>query len=409
MSGGSLSKLAGVAIALALIFAGVAPAGAMGLDPAYPHQVMLGPQKAKGVIIWSHGRSISSEDSKSPVPPYLEILRADDWDVMRFDRLRRDDTLRGSTARLVEYIAQLKREGYRQVALAGQSFGGFLSLMAADDSGQVDAVIATAPAAFGEFDDGSDAWRLNAIRLYPLLEKIKSARVMVFYFHDDDFDPGGRGERSRDILSRRDIGYSVIDQPFYLTGHWAASTGLFVRRFGDCVRDFADDSGLKHAFDCVPQWGIAPSADLKLPPQLTNPQTLANRESGSSMAPSADASDGLPGARPVWYGFYPNGRELLVAIRPVNGDHVQAIYAIGPSIDRKYPSTWSERTGRLVGGEYVFDEPGKNRLRFRLRDAGGLAVTWISRDGESKMTADLRRINPAILARPRAIASAQPQ
>src|SRR5205814_797241 len=102
------------------------------------------------------------------------------------------DTLSDSTKRLVEYTAQLKRDGYKQVILSGQSFGAFLSLMAADSSSDVDGVIATAPAAYGSFDDFYDSWRLNATRLYPLLEHVKRARIMVFYFHGDDFDPGGR-------------------------------------------------------------------------------------------------------------------------------------------------------------------------------------------------------------------------
>ena len=68
--------------------------------------------------------------------------------------------------------------------------------MAADASAEVDAVVATAPAAYGSFDEFYDSWRLNATKLYPLLEQVQRARVMVFYFHGDDFDPGGRGDRS---------------------------------------------------------------------------------------------------------------------------------------------------------------------------------------------------------------------
>src|SRR5204863_7582633 len=115
----------------------------------------------------------------------------------------------------------------------------FLSLMAADASSDVDGVIATAPAAYGSFDDFYDSYRLNATKLYPLLEQVKRARVMVFYFHGDDFDPGGRGERSRDILQAKGVGYSIVDQPAYLSGHWASSTGLFLRLYGNCIRDLA--------------------------------------------------------------------------------------------------------------------------------------------------------------------------
>src|SRR5213078_1133852 len=54
-----------------------------------------------------------------------------------------------------------------RLVLAGQSFGAFLAFMAADASEDVDAVVATAPAAFGNFDEFYDSWRLNATRLFP--------------------------------------------------------------------------------------------------------------------------------------------------------------------------------------------------------------------------------------------------
>jgi hypothetical protein len=231
---------------------------------------------------------------------------------------------------------------------------------------------------------------------------------MVFYFHDDDFDPGGRADRSRAVLSARGLGYAVIDQPFYLTGHWAASSGLFLRRFGTCVRDFADAAGLAHAFDCAPQWGTAPSAALKLPAELpvSSPAPGGPPASGGSVAPTEEPA--VPGKVPAWYGFYPNGREVLLAIESEKGDAVTAIYAIGPSIDDKYPAAWGRRTGRKADGGYVFDEAGKNTLRFRARDNGGLAATWTSADDKSTLAAQLRPIDLGSLIRHTG-AGAQPQ
>src|SRR5207247_8181564 len=157
---------------------------------------------------------------------------------------------------------------YKHVTLPGQSFGAFLALMAADASAEVYAVIATAPAAYGSFDDFYDSWRLNATKLDPLLEQVKRARVMVFYFHGDDFDPGGRGERSREILAGRGVGYAVVDQPAFLIGHWASSSGLFLRRYGSCIRDFVENAKLAGELVCSPRWGTMPSAELKLPPEF---------------------------------------------------------------------------------------------------------------------------------------------
>ncbi len=393
------TRLAGLVLAVGLLVCD--PAWALGLDPAFPGPA-IGPGNAKGVVVWSHGRSINGEDYKSPTPPYLQVLRNDGWEVMRFDRLSDGDTLSDSSKRLVDAAAALKRKGYKQVVLAGQSFGAFLSLMAADASADVDAVIATAPAAYGNFDDFYDSWRLNATRLYPLLEQVKRARVMVFYFHDDDFDPGGRGDRSRQILAGSGLGYAVIDQPAYLTTHWAASSGLFLRRFGGCVRDFADDEVLSGELVCSPRWGRMPSAAMKLPPELADPPAQRT----AAAAPAAPTgSGGAPDSgtaphrvRDVWYGFYPNGREALLAVEAVQGDDLSAVYAIGPSIDDKYPAAWSRRKGRIVGDRFVFKEPGKSTLRFRPHQDGGLGATWIAADGKTSMTAHLKQIDPHILA-----------
>src|SRR5262249_11977667 len=144
------TKLAGTVLAAGLMIS--APAFALGLDPAFPTP-SVGPSHAKGVVVWSHGRSINGEDYKSATPSYLQSLRDDGWAVLRFDRVADGDTLADSSKRLAAYTGELKHKGYKQVVLAGQSFGGFLSLMAADQSTDVDAVVATAPAAYGNFDD----------------------------------------------------------------------------------------------------------------------------------------------------------------------------------------------------------------------------------------------------------------
>ena len=400
-------NLFGLALAAGLFISG--PAFALGLDPAFPEPA-AGPAKAKGVVIWSHGRSINAEDSQSPTPAYLNVLREDGWDVMRFDRLSRGDTLTDSTKKLVQYSAQLKHSGYKQVMLAGQSFGAFLSLMAADASGDIDAVLATAPAAYGSFDDFYDSWRLNATKLYPLLEGVKHARVMVFYFHGDDFDPGGRGERSRAILSARGVGYSVVDQPAFLTGHWASSSGLFLRRYGSCIRDFADNPKLSGELTCSPRWGTMPSADLKLPPEITDPHAVRS----AATAPASQNGSGVGGDtskppqsfRDTWYGFYPNGREILFGVETVHGDDLTAIYAIGPSIDKEHPAAWTRRKGHIDDDTFVFEESGKSTIRFRPRQDGGLAATWISADGKTSMTAHLKPIDPHSLVRRAANTSA---
>jgi pimeloyl-ACP methyl ester carboxylesterase len=113
-------------LALAFILCS-ASAAAMGLNPAFD-QDLLGPEHSTGVIVWNHGRSLVVEDSESPTPPFLRMLREGGWDVLRFDRPRDGDSLTESTRHLVDHVAELKHKGYRRVVLAGQSFGAFLAL-----------------------------------------------------------------------------------------------------------------------------------------------------------------------------------------------------------------------------------------------------------------------------------------
>jgi hypothetical protein len=85
------------AFVLGIAFLTNTPAGAVGLDPAF-NQALLGPERATGVVIWNHGRSMNVEDAESPSPPYLRALRDSGWEVLRFNRLRDGDTLTASTS-----------------------------------------------------------------------------------------------------------------------------------------------------------------------------------------------------------------------------------------------------------------------------------------------------------------------
>jgi dienelactone hydrolase len=375
---------AGLRAALAAVLVAFMAAPGMAanhrLDPATPELAMLGPAAAEGAVVWSHGRSIHSEDSLSPTPYYMARLQEGGWDAYRFNRMRDGDTLQDSARTLVRYVAELKAKGYRKVVLAGQSFGAFLSLMAADASEDVFGVIGTAPAAYGSFSEFYDSWRNNATNLYPLLDKVRRARVMLFYFHGDEFDPGGRGERSREILSERGLPHLVVDQPRALTGHWAASTGLFTRRYSQCMLDFLEAERVRPGMSCDESWGQRPSAQIPLP---SNFQPV--KASRALAAENAFIGN--------WYGFYPNGREILLAVEKVEGPEVTAVYALGPGLETEQRGEWVRRSGRLNGEDMLFREQGRNTLKYRLRPDGRLTATWISLDGVSTLEATLRRID----------------
>ena len=121
---------------------------------------------------------------------------------------------------------------------------------------------------------------------------------------------------------------------------------------------------------------------------------------GSGAGAGPDTGKSSHGFRDVWYGFYPNGREVLLGVESAKGDNLTAVYAIGPSIDNKHEAAWNRRKGRVTDDDsFVFEEKGKSTLRFRPRQDGGLAATWISADSKTSMTAHLKPIDPSALAK----------
>jgi len=354
------------------------------LKSAYGEASLAGPAKARGAVIWSHGRSVDSEDSEAPTPLYMKAMRDAGWDVYRLDRMRVSDTLPNSSRALAGYSESLKAKGYRRVALTGQSFGAFISLIAAGQTNAIDAVIATAPAAFGNFTEAFDSYRENAAQLWPILRDVRQARVMMFFFHGDDFDPGGRAEPARNILTQRGLSSLIVDQPSLLTGHGAANTGLFVRRFGACIVRFADGPPAPNDPPCDETWGRSPSAEML---QAALPANASG---------SARGNDTTATLRPymgMWYGSYINGREVALSVEKAEGDAVYADYVLGAGMESDQPAERVRRKGRIENGELVFDERGRNILRYRLRPDGRVAASWLDKDGHGRLDTVLRRVN----------------
>ena len=374
--------LLGLMAAMAMLVTAHAASAQIRLNAAYGEDTLLGPSKARGAVVWSHGRSVEVEDSNAPTPLYMKTLRDAGWDVYRLDRMRVSDTLPNSSRALAGYADQLKDRGYRQVVLTGQSFGAFISLMAAGQTERVDAVVGTAPAAFGNFSEAYDSFRDNATQLWPILRNVRHARVMLFFFHGDDFDPGGRGEPARSILASRGLDHLVVDQPALLTGHGAATTGMFVRRFGSCILRFAEAPPDPRDPSCDEAWGRTPSAELM---QAAAPAT----RSGGSEPSTATARPYLG----TWYGAYINGREVALSVDRVDGETVYADYVLGPGMEPDQTIERARRKGRIENDELIFDEKGRNVLRYHIRSDGRLAATWLERSGKGRLETTLRRVN----------------
>jgi pimeloyl-ACP methyl ester carboxylesterase len=231
-----------------LFVAAVVAASALSLDtaaaqtalvPAQDAASLLGGERAQGAVIWSHGRSLQRECSLAPTPEYIASFRTAGWDTFRLNRPRTADTQAASGAALADAAEALKHRGYRRVVLAGQSFGAFISLIAAARSDAVDAVIATAPAAYGSAESNPRGFAQNAAVLYDLLGAVRRARVALFFFEGDVFDPGGRGPMVDRILAAHGLTHVVVDRPAGLLTHWAAVGPAFATQYASCLVAFA--------------------------------------------------------------------------------------------------------------------------------------------------------------------------
>jgi dienelactone hydrolase len=353
------------------------------LLPGYSDRPHQGAASSKGAVIYSHGLA-STAEAPPELPYVLDALQESGWDVFRLQRRWAGETLPTSTAALFEAQRRLRGEGYAKIVLVGQSFGGWISLAAATGGEPIHAVIALAPAAFGS-RDRSPHWTLNAERLYELAAKVVAGRTLIFLFDGDDYDPGERGERLRQIFDDRDIVAAVVDRPFGLTGHGVGLTRGFARRFSPCIRDFVETVSPAPRFTCGGEPPASALQDFVLPPNLR-----------IQPAPQG-APPPLSGMLGRWYGVYPSGREVLFVVEEVGQDRARAIYSFGPlarHVDSQ--AAFTPRRGEFDPATALlsFNEPqASSNLQAKLAPDGRLDFTWTNKQTGGRLNTRLRKID----------------
>lgn len=371
-----------LAMLLLVLMAGPAAAQTE-LLPGYPDRAPIGPMAAKGAVIYSPGLARASE-SLGGTPFALDALQESGWDVFRLQRATTDDLIDQWIAALRDAAQRLRDAGYRRIVLAGQSFGGWISLAAADGGVPVHAVIAFAPAAFGTPRDSPD-WTMNASHLYALAGRLAAGRALIFLFDGDDFDPGGRGEALRRIVDERGLTAGIVDRPFGLEGHAVALTSAFARRFAPCIRDYIETVSPAPRFACGGEALASSLSDFALPAELPAPR------------PHSGAVPHLAAMQGRWYGAYPIGREVLLIIGEAERTRASAVYAFGPLAREIDPETgYSVRSGVFdtATGVLAFSEPQiSSTLDCRLEPDGRLELVWTSRQTGIQRTARLRKLN----------------
>jgi hypothetical protein len=209
-------------------------------DPRY---LWWGPMRARGVVVWAHGRNADGSDSRGTQPQaWLRHFNNAGYDVWRFDRDPAHDLTRPAAAWLREDLSALRGKGYRRVVVAGQSRGGWNALMALDTPGLAEVHIAIAPAALP--GPGPEGQQRQQEALVAILAAVRAtaARVAVANFRGDPFNglPDARAEALR-TLDGRVAALLLIDRPEGVEGHSAGAGRAFADRFGACLFRFATD------------------------------------------------------------------------------------------------------------------------------------------------------------------------
>lgn len=219
--------------------------------------VKVGAAQAKGIIIFAPGWSSTDPGASDDtiVPHYIRDLNRRGWDVVRanISSFDQENGLLHHRSRevgdnLVAMASSFKKEGYKTVVVAGQSFGSWSILDAAPPPGLVDGIIAVAPAAYGT---GSNK-PLNSERFYPILENMSQTPVMLVFFSDDAYESDRRDVRSERILTVKNIPHHIIGYPDGHLSHHGAWRSAFSYAYGECLEAFVNNPAAVSRLTCIP-------------------------------------------------------------------------------------------------------------------------------------------------------------
>jgi pimeloyl-ACP methyl ester carboxylesterase len=344
------------------------------LERAFCDLPTNGPERAHGVIIWNHGISGTTQSWMAPAPPAFRLLQARGWDVIMLKRhhaAEGDNALYRTVQRTLDEAKAFRKAGYRKVVLAGQSFGGYVTLEAIDTSPDIDGAVALAPGV----RSGSATGRLDASITDRILQRAKVGRVaLLFPKHDAVFNYLERGESAQAVLSRRPLPYLLLDETSGITGHGGGHTGRFALRYGVCLADFLgapNPPGTR--FTCPPVADESLIArELLLPPPSERPTFV--REGAGFPEPVG----ALIGWRWALLG------DSLVLVAPVDGGagRLRLMYRSTGFKGGVYDATVKDGAIRATLS---------NNATVTLKPGGEGTITWTASDGSRSLDAPLTR------------------
>jgi hypothetical protein len=329
-----------------------------------------GPERAAGVVIWSHGISGTNVQYAAPPAALVRLLRARGWDVLKINRHNLAETAEVSASRGVqrtrEEVAAQRRRGYRRVILAGQSFGGRLSLEAAEST-EVYGVLALAPG-------GHDWNRALDAATEQSLARVRADRVaVVFPGRDLLFGSPERGAGAARVLAGRRRAWLLLDETSGLTSHGGGVGGKAALLYGRCVADFFTAPALPgERAVCAPRPDDWEVARLLLP---APPAALAQVAARHALPPPLGDLAG------TWWGLLDDGGAgavVSVALLPAPAGHLRLRYGWAGTV----------RAGTVLdavveGGAVTATLRSGTTIALRAAGTGEAELAIHTREGES--------------------------
>ncbi|NMJ40985.1 alpha/beta hydrolase [Roseomonas sp. JC162] len=207
---------------------------------AAPLMFRHGPAAAAGVVLWSHGYGGPAADRRgTSVPGSIAMLNDAGWDVFRFDRDPAEDTLATTLTAMLRALPLLREAGYGRIVLAGQSRGGWQSIMAAAERPDlIHAVLAFAPGSHGEAARPNNLpAALEDFRRILAALPAEGPRVAVALFEKDPFDPdpAARARLIEERAATRRAPTMALFPDLPVEGHNGAADWRFTRNQGPCL------------------------------------------------------------------------------------------------------------------------------------------------------------------------------
>jgi pimeloyl-ACP methyl ester carboxylesterase len=211
-----------------------------------------GPESAKGVLYYIRGWSEGLGLDEFHLAPYLtKTLNEHGWDVIvakypqgNVDSRFRYTSVPAAAAFVRERAAALKAQGYRHVALGGQSWGSWVEMTADQKPGlAADALWLVVPNVYGPkvFDNGANnrLFRLNYSNFAALLPAMHTPSILNT-FAEDRWEPGGRASLFGKHFERVRVPYFTVDEPRGFSGHFAGWLPIYDYAYGKCIEEFIE-------------------------------------------------------------------------------------------------------------------------------------------------------------------------